>query len=115
MPEGRIIMSQTAIYLATSGKSNSAYEAIGRAQQIVTETGNLPVPLHLRNAPTALMKQLDYGKDYQYAHAHKANFVVQEYLPQSISGQQLYLPQQNAQEIEVAERLKKLWQEHYGY
>lgn len=115
MPEGRIIMSQTVIYLATSAKSNSAYEAIGKALKIVADTGNQPVPLHLRNAPTALMKKLDYGKDYKYAHAHNENFVEQEYLPESLSGQQIYEPQQNPVEKKYAEMLKKLWKDRYHY
>lgn len=115
MPEGRIIMSQTVIYLATSAKSNSAYEAIGKALKIVADTGNQPVPLHLRNAPTALMKKLDYGKDYKYAHAHDENFVEQEYLPESLSGQQIYEPQQNPVEKKYAEMLKKLWKDRYHY
>lgn len=115
MPEGRIIMSQTVIYLATSAKSNSAYEAIGKALKIVADTGNQPVPLHLRNAPTALMKKLDYGKDYKYAHAHNENFVEQEYLPESLSGQQIYEPQQNPVEKKYAEMLKKIWKDRYHY
>ncbi len=115
MPEGRIIMSQTAIYLASCPKSNSAYQAISHALGVVEETGNLPVPLHLRNAPTKLMKEMDYGKDYQYAHDYDENFVDQEYLPQALSGKRMYLPQQNTAEQKMALQLRKKWKERYKY
>ena len=115
MPEGRIIMSQCAIYLAQSAKSNSAYMAIRSAQSLVNETGNLSIPLHLRNAPTELMKELNYGKDYKYAHDHNNNFVNLEYLPETISGQSFYKPSDNPTEKRIAEHLRKLWKEKYGY
>lgn len=108
-PESRIILSECTIYLATSPKSNSAYEAINTAQQIVKQTGNLPVPLHIRNAPTKLMKELGYGKDYKYAHAYKGNFAEQDFLPEKIKNQRLYKPQQNASELKIIERLKAWW------
>ncbi len=115
MPEARIILSQAAIYLATSPKSNAAYMAIGQAQALVRETGALPVPLHLRNAPTGLMKQLDYGKNYQYSHDFEGNFVEQEYLPEAISGKRLYTPGNNQPEQQAQARLKAFWKEKYGY
>lgn len=105
MPESRIILSQTTIYLATSLKSNAAYEAINKAQVLVKETGNLPIPLHLRNAPTKLMKNLGYGKDYKYAHAYDGNHISQEYLPEKLKGVQLYTPQNNPQENNIKERI----------
>jgi putative ATPase len=114
-PESRIILSQTVIYLATSVKSNASYEAIGRAQQIVEKTGNLPVPLHLRNAPTKLMKNIGYGKEYQYAHAYEKNFANQEYFPDTLSGSKLYNPGNNAREQESKSWLKSLWKDKYGY
>ncbi len=114
-PEARIILSQCAVYLANSPKSNSTYEAIGKAQQVVKQTGDLPVPLHLRNAPTQLMKEMDYGKDYKYAHSHENNFVEQEFLPDEISGQKLYEPGQNKREEIDREVLKKRWKDKYGY
>lgn len=114
-PESRIILSQTVVYLATSPKSNASYEAIGKAQQLVAQTGDLPVPLHLRNAPTKLMKNIGYGKEYQYAHAFEGNFADQEYLPETISGTKLYEPGKNAAEAKAQERLKGLWKEKYGY
>jgi len=114
-PESRIILSQTVVYLATSAKSNASYEAISKAQQLVAQTGDLPVPLHLRNAPTKLMKNIGYGKEYQYAHAFEGNFADQEYLPDAISGTKLYEPGNNAAEDKVKERLKALWREKYGY
>ena len=113
-PESRIILSQTVIYLATSAKSNASYEAIGKAQQLVKQTGDLAVPLHLRNAPTNLMKDLDYGKDYKYAHAFKDNFVDQEFFPDGLSGTKLYEPQNNAAENKLRDFMKKLWAK-YGY
>ncbi len=115
MPEGRIILSQAATYLACSAKSNAAYMAIGEAQELVKNTGDLPVPLHLRNAPTKLMKDLGYGKEYDYAHSHEKNFTLQEYLPDTLSGTRIYSPGNNARENEMRERLKKLWQEKYSY
>jgi putative ATPase len=113
-PESRIILSQTVIYLATSAKSNASYEAIGKAQQLVKQTGDLAVPLHLRNAPTNLMKDLDYGKDYKYAHAFEDNFVDQEFFPDVLSGTKLYEPQNNAAENKLRDFMKKLWAK-YGY
>lgn len=112
-PEGRIILSQCAIYLATSPKSNSAYMAIGAAQALVQQTGDLSVPLHLRNAPTKLMKELGYGESYQYAHSHAGNFVEQEFLPGEISGTKFYEPGNNSKEQQTAEYLNKLWGERY--
>ncbi|GAA4782235.1 replication-associated recombination protein A [Olivibacter ginsenosidimutans] len=114
-PEARIILSQTVTYLASSPKSNAAYEAISRAQTLVKETGDLPVPLHIRNAPTKLMKNLDYGKDYKYAHAYEGNFIEQEFLPPEISGTQLYNPGNNPAEYKLREHLKKLWKTKYRY
>jgi putative ATPase len=113
MPESRIILSETTIYLATSPKSNASYLAIGKAQALVRETGNLPIPLHLRNAPTKLMKELGYKKDYLYSHDYPGNFVDQQYLPDQIKNQRLYLPQQNAQEIKIWERLKSWWKNRF--
>ena len=114
-PESRIILSQATIYLATSPKSNATYAAIGEAQRIVVETGDLPVPLHLRNAPTKLMKDLGYGKEYDYAHSHETNFSVQEYFPDALVGSKLYDPGKNPREEELRNFLKKLWKEKYGY
>lgn len=114
-PESRIILSQTAAYLASSPKSNASYMAIEDALKIVDESGDLPVPLHLRNAATTLMKELDYGKDYQYAHAFEKNFIDLEYLPEKISGTKIYDPGNNARENEIRDRLKKFWKEKYGY
>ncbi len=114
-PECRIILSQIAIYLATSPKSNASYMAIGKAQALIRETGDLPIPLSLRNAPTKLMKDLDYGKDYKYSHDFPNNFAFQEFLPQEVSNQQLYDPGHNAAEEKVRERMKSLWKEKYGY
>lgn len=107
MPESRIILSEVTIYLATSQKSNSAYEAINRAQALVRETGNLSVPLHLRNAPTKLMKNLGYGKEYKYAHSYEGNYVAQQYLPDKLTDEAIYIPQQNPAEERVAELMKK--------
>ena len=114
-PEARIILSQCAVYLANSPKSNSTYEAIGKAQQIVRQTGNLPVPLHLRNAPTKLMKDLDYGKEYKYAHSYENNFAEQEFLPKELSGTVFYEPGQNAREQSDKQSLNKKWKGKYGY
>lgn len=115
MPEGRIILSQCAIYLACSAKSNASYMAIDNALALVAKTGALPVPLHLRNAPTKLMKNLSYGKDYQYAHAYEGNFVDLEFLPDSIRGAKFYEPGKNSRENEMREYLRKRWKEKYGY
>jgi len=115
LPESRIILSETAIYLANSPKSNSAYMAIKKAQKLVHETGNLPVPLHLRNAPTRLMKDLGYAKNYQYAHQHAGNFVEQAYLPTEIDGTKLYEPQENKSEKLAREKLQAFWQKKYDY
>ena len=115
MPESRIILSQTAVYLASSPKSNASYEAIGNAAELVKKTGDLPVPLHLRNAPTRLMKDLDYGKGYKYAHSFENNFAEQEYLPEKISGSKLYEPGDNSREIEMRRFLKSIWKDRYGY
>ncbi len=112
MPEGRIPLSQTAIYLATSPKSNSAYMAINDALAFVEETGDLPVPLHIRNAPTKLMKELGYGADYKYAHNYEGNFVDQEFLPQEISGQKFYEPANNAKEAEIRRRIATQWDKY---
>ena len=114
-PEARIIMSQCAIYLATSPKSNSAYMAINNAQAQVRESGGLPVPLHLRNAPTKLMKDLNYGKDYKYAHNHKGNFVESEFLPSEISKQTFYEPSNNSVEEKIRERMRSFWKDKYNY
>lgn len=108
-PESRIILSELTIYLATSAKSNSAYMAISAAQSLVQETGNLPVPLHLRNAPTKLMKELDYGKSYKYSHDYPNNFVEQEFMPDKLSKKQLWKPQNNPQEAKLKERMEYLW------
>lgn len=115
MPEGRIILSQCATYLACSPKSNASYMAIGNAYDLVRSTGALPVPMHLRNAPTKLMKELDYGKDYEYAHSHPGNFVQLEFLPDTIKGAKLYDPGNNARENEMRDFLKRRWKEKYGY
>ncbi len=114
-PEGRIILSQCATYLATSPKSNASYEAINIAMQLVKEKPNMPVPLHLRNAPTKLMKDLNYGKDYKYAHAYEQNFTEQEFLPDEISGTKIYNPSNNPRENELRAFLKNLWKNKYGY
>jgi len=115
LPEARIILSQAAVYLASSPKSNSAYLAINEAQAAVRQTGNLPVPLHLRNAPTKLMKQLDYGKNYQYAHDHPGNFVEQEFLPDELQETAFFKPQKNPAEEKMRGQLKGKWGEKYGY
>ena len=114
-PECRIILSQTATYLASSAKSNAAYMAINQAQQLVQKTGDLSVPLHIRNAPTGLMKKLDYGKGYQYAHEFTGNFVEQEFLPAQVAGTKLYDPGNNAAENRMREYLRSCWKEKYGY
>ncbi|MGE9312629.1 replication-associated recombination protein A [Niabella sp. CJ426] len=114
-PESRIILSQCAVYLATSPKSNASYMAINEAMAAVSRTGDLPVPLHIRNAPTKLMKNLDYGKGYQYAHSYDNNFSQQEYLPEEIAGTKFYDPGNNPREHELRNYLKKLWKDKYGY
>jgi putative ATPase len=114
-PESRIILSQCTTYLATSPKSNAAYEAIGKAQQLVRETGDLSVPLSIRNAPTKLMKGLGYGDNYQYAHNYENNFVPHEFLPKEIQNTKLYNPGNNQREANQREFLKQRWKEKYGY
>lgn len=113
-PEGRIPLAETTIYLATSPKSNSAYMAINSAMELVRETGNLPVPLHLRNAPTKLMKQLGYGQEYKYAHSYEGNFVNQQYLPDEVKERRIWQPQNNAAENKHLEQMKQLWGEKYN-
>lgn len=112
-PEARIILSETAVYLAVSPKSNSTYMAINEALALVKKTGNLPVPLHLRNAPTKLMKDLDYGKEYKYAHSYEGNFVDQDFLPEEIRDVKLYEPGNNATEKKIYDELKKKWNDKY--
>ena len=114
-PEARIILSQCAIYLASSPKSNASYVAIDTALKIVSETGDLSVPLAIRNAPTKLMKDMNYGKDYQYAHGFENNFANMEFLPDQIKGKKFYEPGNNPREAELRNYLKKLWKEKYGY
>lgn len=114
-PESRIILAQLVTYLASSPKSNASYEAINKAQAAVKQSGDLSVPLHLRNAPTGLMKELGYGQDYQYAHAFENNFAVQEYLPDKLSGTVFYEPGANPSENKLREHLKKLWKDKYRY
>ena len=114
-PESRIILSQTAIYLASSPKSNASYMAINTAQEVVRKTGNLSVPMHLRNAPTKLMKDIGYSDGYKYAHDYPGNFVEQEFLPQEISGTRFYSPQNNPRENEMRNSLRNKWKEKYGY
>jgi len=115
MPESRIILSQTAVYLASSPKSNASYMAINNAFQAVENFGDLPVPLHIRNAPTNLMKKIGYGKDYNYAHDFPDNFIEQEFLPERISGKKLYDPGKNPREDEIRKRLALWWKKKYGY
>lgn len=115
MPEARIILSQAVTYLATSTKSNAAYMAINMASEDVQRTADLPVPLHLRNAPTKLMKEIGYGKEYQYSHNYSQNFSQQEYLPEILKGTKYYEPGNNAREKEMRDLLKKLWGEKYNY
>ncbi|KIC89241.1 replication-associated recombination protein A [Flavihumibacter sp. ZG627] len=114
-PESRIILSQCAVYLATSPKSNASYLAIDAAIAMVNQTGDLPVPLHIRNAPTKLMKDLNYGKSYQYAHDYENNFSAQEYLPDSLKGHVFYQPGKNAREEEIRKFLQIRWRDKYGY
>ena len=113
MPEARILLSQCAIYLASSPKSNSSYQAISKAQKLVSETGDLAVPLPLRNAPTKLMKDLDYGKDYAYAHDYDGNFVDMEFMPEQLSGHKLYIPGDNPRENEMKSFLESRWKDKY--
>ena len=114
-PESRIILSEAAIYLATSAKSNASYAAINEAQELVRKTGDLSVPLHIRNAPTRLMKDLGYGKDYKYAHSYEGNFAEDNFLPEDLAGKKLYDPGDNDREKEIRSRLRKWWKERYGY
>lgn len=114
-PEGRIILSQTAVYLATSPKSNSTYMAIDEALALVRKTGDLPVPLHIRNAPTRLMKDIGYSKNYKYAHSYENNFAEQEFLPEKIKGQKFYDPGKNAREEETRKWLRSRWKQKYNY
>ena len=114
-PESRIILSQCAVYLATSPKSNASYLAIGTAQQLVKQTGDLPVPIHLRNAPTKLMKELGYGEEYKYSHDYSNNFAEQEFLPEEISKTLIYIPGNNSRENSLREFLKNRWKDKYGY
>jgi len=112
-PEGRIILAETTIYLASSPKSNSAYLSIDEALAMVRETGDLPVPLHLRNAPTQLMKELDYGKEYKYSHDYTNNFIKQDFLPREIKGKNIWTPQNNPAEAKLKEHLNKLWKDRF--
>jgi putative ATPase len=114
-PESQLILSQCAIYLASSAKSNSATLAIGEAMNAVQQLGDLPVPLHIRNAPTKMMKQMNYGKDYKYAHLYDNNFILQEFLPDAVKGRTFYSPQKNAREEELRKFLKERWKDKYGY
>lgn len=114
-PEAELILAQTAVYLANSPKSNATYSALKRAKQIVQDTGDLAVPLHLRNAPTKLMKEIGYGVEYKYAHDYEQNFVDLEFLPEELSGQRVYEPQNNARELADRKRLNNLWKKKYGY
>ena len=114
-PEARIILSQCVVYLANSAKSNASYLAINNAQSLVKQTGDLSVPLHLRNAPTKLMKDLDYGKNYAYSHDYEGNFKAQEFLPDEISGTKIYKPGNNARENQFRESLKQRWKDKYNY
>lgn len=114
-PEARIILSQCAIYLASSPKSNASYLAIDEALMAVKKTGDQPVPLHIRNAPTKLMKDLDYGKGYKYSHSFTGNFSEQEYLPEKLTGTRFYDPGNNPRENELRNYLKNLWKDKYGY
>jgi putative ATPase len=114
-PESRIILSHAAIYLATSPKSNSAYQAIEAALELVRQEGDLPVPLHIRNAPTTLMKKIGYGKDYKYAHSFSGNFVADNFLPAEIKGTKFYEPGSNPKEEEVRKKLEMMWKDFYDY
>jgi putative ATPase len=114
-PESRIILSETAVYLATSPKSNAAYMAIESAIEAVHRHGDLPVPLHLRNAPTRLMKDLGYHRDYRYAHDYEGNFVADNYLPEAITGTLFYEPGDNSRELEIRKQLDAMWHKIYNY
>jgi putative ATPase len=114
-PESRIVLAETAIYLATSPKSNSSYMAINDAIALVKETGDLPVPLNIRNAPTSLMKELGYGTGYKYAHDYDKNFTQEEFLPEEIRSRMIYSPQENSREVEIKNRLSVLWKNKYNY
>ncbi|MCF8307790.1 MAG: replication-associated recombination protein A, partial [Bacteroidales bacterium] len=114
-PESRIILSEATIYLASSPKSNAAYMAINEAQELVKKEGDLPVPLHIRNAPTKLMKDIGYGKQYKYAHDYPGNFVQQEFMPEKIAGTMLYQPQNNPKEQDIQKRLKNWWRDKYDF
>jgi putative ATPase len=114
-PEAEIILSQCTVYLATSPKSNASYKAIKTARQLVQQTGNLPVPLHIRNAPTKLMKEIGYGNDYKYAHDYEGNFVQQEFMPQELSNTALYQPGNNARERDMLKQLQAQWGKKYRY
>ncbi|NLR64399.1 replication-associated recombination protein A [Chitinophaga varians] len=114
-PESRIILSQCVTYLASSAKSNASYMAINAAQSLVAKTGDLPVPMHIRNAPTKMMKEMGYSKGYAYAHDYDSNFVEQEFLPDAIKGTKLYDPGKNAREDELRRHLKQLWKDKYNY
>lgn len=114
-PESRIILSQCATYLASSPKSNASYKAINDAQALIHKTGDLSVPLPIRNAPTGLMKKLNYGKGYQYAHDYPGNFIDQEFLPEEIKGTKLYNPGNSATEARLRDYLRNCWKEKYGY
>ena len=115
MPEGRIVLSQCAIYLATSPKSNASYMAIGRAQQLVRKTGNLAVPLHLRNAPTQLMKELGYGNGYKYPHDYPNSIVKQDYLPEEIKKESILTFGSNSKEEEIKKKLQLIWGDTYNF
>lgn len=114
-PEARIILSQCVVYLSSSVKSNASYEAVGNALEAVKKYGDLPVPLHIRNAPTGLMKEMNYGKNYKYAHLFEGNFAEQEFLPEKLAGTAFYMPGNNAREEEMRRFLKSLWKGKYGY
>ncbi len=112
-PEGRIPLAEATVYLATSPKSNSAYMGINDALQLVRRTGNLPVPLHLRNAPTTLMEELGYGKGYKYAHDYSNHFVEQQFLPDEVKNERIWHAQENPSEVKLQERMCQLWKERY--
>ncbi|MDX1315335.1 MAG: replication-associated recombination protein A, partial [Eudoraea sp.] len=114
-PEARIILSEAAVYLATSPKSNSTYQAINLAIEEVRKTGDTPVPLHLRNAPTRLMKDLNYGENYKYAHSYEGNFVQDNYLPEELKGKKYYEPGSNSREKDLRDKLRKMWDKYYDY
>ncbi|HPM93733.1 MAG TPA: replication-associated recombination protein A, partial [Bacteroidales bacterium] len=115
MPESRILLSECAVYLATSQKSNASYMAIEEALEEVRRSGDLPVPLHIRNAPTKLMKEIGYAKDYKYAHSYEGNFVMMEFLPEKIKGKKFYSPGKNKREEEISLWLRSRWKEKYNY